>query len=305
MYDNMAYVDRAVVDQIYSDKELTIIKAEDLSCVPDADVDEEDDLIGNGAFGKVFLRQYQGEAVAVKVPYISDGVRDEDDEKRLVRIKADHARTTMEAQVHLAFADHPSFPKTIGIVDFEGAPSLVLEFLGDKKTGTTYSLSQAIKFQIPDLSKSNWFDIIMDIINGMKVMHEKGLLHNDLKSNNILLQWDSDDQRWHAFIIDMGKVSTQIIPLRHNKVPKEEIQGYKDGILFQHLAPEYILDLQPMTVQTDIYSLGKLLGRIEKVVKSRALRDLVAEMTNVKPRLRSSWKHIERVIAKAQKRHLS
>ncbi|XP_011680416.2 probable serine/threonine-protein kinase DDB_G0280461 [Strongylocentrotus purpuratus] len=301
----MAYVDRAVVELIPSDVVVPVIKHEDLSFLVGADVDEDDDLIGKGSFGKVFLREFQGEAVAVKVPYISEAVRDEDDEMRMVRIKADHARITMEALVNLAFADHPSFPKTLGIVDIEGAPSLVLEFLGDKETGTIYSLSQAIKFQIPALSKEHWFLVMMDIVHGLKAMHEKGLLHNDLKANNILLQWQLEDQRWHAFIIDMGKVSTQTIPLRHKQVPKEEITGYKDGILFPHLAPEYILDLQPMSVQTDIYSLGKILARIERGIRSRPLRDLAAEMTNVKPRLRPSWKHIEKVIAKARKRNQS
>ncbi|XP_041463757.1 cysteine-rich receptor-like protein kinase 5 [Lytechinus variegatus] len=305
MYDNMTYIDRAVVESIQADIEIPTIKSKDLSFLVGAYIDEDDDLIGKGSFGEVFLREYQGEAVAVKVPYISEGVRDEDDQKRMIRINADHARTTMEALVNIAFADHPSFPKTVGIVDIKGAPSLILEFLGDKKTGTSFPLSHAIKFQIPSISKENWFAIIMDIISGIKAMHEKGLLHNDLKANNILLQWDLKDQRWHAFIIDMGKVSTQTIPLKHKGLPKEELEGYKQGILFPHLAPEYILDLQPMSVQTDIYSLGVLLARIDKVLRSRHLRDLTAQMTNVNPRLRPSWKIIEKVITKAQKRNFS
>ncbi|XP_030830337.1 probable serine/threonine-protein kinase DDB_G0275165 [Strongylocentrotus purpuratus] len=217
MYDNMAYVDRAVVEHIPSDVVVPVIKPEDLSFLVGADVDEDDVLIGKGLFGKVFLRQYQGEAVAVKVPYISEAVRDEDDEMRMVRIKADYARITMEALVNLAFADHPSFPKTLGIVDIEGAPSLILEFLGDKETGMIYSLSQAIKFQIPALSKEHWFLIMMDIIHGLKSMHEKGLLHNDLKANNILLQWQLEDQRWHAFIIDMAKSRLRPFPSGTNR----------------------------------------------------------------------------------------
>ncbi|XP_054754437.2 proto-oncogene serine/threonine-protein kinase mos-like [Lytechinus pictus] len=305
MYDNMTYIDRAVVQSIQADIEIPTINSKDLSFLVGAYIDEDDDLIGKGSFGEVFLREYQGEAVAVKVPYICEGVRDEDDQKRMIRIKADHARTTMEALVNIVFTDHPSFPKTVGIVDIEGAPSLILEFLGDKKTGTSFPLSHAIKFQIPSISKDSWFAIIMDIISGIKAMHEKGLLHNDLKANNILLQWDLEDQRWHAFIIDMGKVSTQTIPLKLKGLPKEELEGYKQGILFPHLAPEYILDLQPMSVQTDIYSLGVLLARIDKVLRSRHLRDLAAQMTNVNPRLRPSWKTMEKVITKAQKRNFS
>lgn len=306
MFADMPYVDRAVVMRIYSDVKLKAIDIADLSFLPDAQVDDDEDQIGKGAFGKVFLRQYKGEAVAVKVPYVSVRVKEEDSEKRMMRIKANHARTTMEAFVHLTLADHPSFPKAIGVVDIEGAPSLVLEFLGDKETGAVFSLSQAIKQPTQSLTQRDWFGIITDIVNGIQVLHAKGLLHNDLKPNNVLLQWNYSGKRWHAFIIDMGKVSTQTIPLKHRHMPEADREEYKDGTLYQHLAPEYMLDQQPMSVQTDIYSVGKMLGRIEgRVVKSRILRELVAEMTNIKPRLRPSWKHIEKAVAKAQKKSLS
>eukprot|EP00057_Strongylocentrotus_purpuratus_P005944 XP_011660418.1 PREDICTED: receptor-interacting serine/threonine-protein kinase 1-like [Strongylocentrotus purpuratus] len=306
MFADMPYVDRAVVMRTYSDVKLKTIDIADLSFLPDAQVDDDEDQIGKGAFGKVFLRQYKGEAVAVKVPYVSVRVKEEDTEKRMMRIKANHARTTMEAFVHLTLADHPSFPKAIGVVDIDGAPSLVLEFLGDKKTGTVFSLSQAIKHPSQSLTQRDWFGIITDIVNGIQVLHAKGLLHNDLKPNNILLQWNYRDKRWHAFIIDMGKVSTQTIPLKHRHMPEADREEYNDGTLYQHLAPEYMLDQQPMSIQTDIFSVGKMLGRIEgRVVKSRILRELVAEMTNIKPRLRPSWKHIEKAVAKAQKKCLS
>nr|XP_054754536.1 uncharacterized protein LOC129260597 [Lytechinus pictus] len=304
-FSDMPYVDRAVVMRIYSDIELKSIDAADLS-LPKAQDDDDEDEIGKGAFGKVFLRQYKGQAVAVKVPYISERVNDEDATRRMMRIKANHARTTMEALVHLALADHPSFPKTIGVVDIDGAPSLVLEFLGDKETGDVFSLSQAIKHPSPSLRQKDWFGIITDIVNGMKAMHAKGLLHNDLKPNNVLLQWDYNDKRWHAFIIDMGKVSTQTVPLKHRHMPDDDREQYKEGSMFQHLAPEYMLDQQPMSVQTDIFSMGKIIGRIEgKVMNNRILRDLVAEMTNVKPRLRPLWKDIEKAVAKARKKCLS
>ena len=99
----------------------------------------------------------------------------------------------------------------------------------------------------------------------------------------------------------MGKVSTLTMPIMHSKIPKEEVEGYKEGVLYQHLAPEYILDLAPTSVHTDIYSLGRLLGRIAVLISSQTLRELATSMLQKRPRLRPSWKQIESSIGKTKK----
>ena len=296
MYDDMNYVDRAVVERLGMNTDIAVIPAEDITLWDN----RNDNEIGKGAFGKVFLKRYQDQAVAVKVPYTKGETTDTDDEQMNARIKSNYARTTMEALVHIVLAQDSAFPKFRGIVHLEGVPSLVLEFLGDKKTGEVFSLSQAIKFQIPEISRENWLEIVSDIILGVKAMHEHGLLHNDLKANNVLLQFDKEADRWRAYIIDMGKVSTFTMPIKHSKIPREELEGYKDGTLYQHLAPEYIIDLEPTSVYTDIYSLGRLIGYIAVLIKSQALRELSTSMTHTKPRFRPTWKKIESSLSKAR-----
>ena len=193
MFDDMSYIDRAVVERLGVNTDIEVIPADDIMPWDERVNDASKHQIGKGSFGKVFLRRYQDAAVAVKVPYVSGDTRDPTDEEMNSRIRASYARTTMEALVHLTLAaDGESFPKLCGIVNIQGAPSLVLEFLGDKKTGEVYSLSHAIKFQIPELSPENWLEVAVDIIQGLKAMHEHGLLHNDLKANNVLLQFDKE-----------------------------------------------------------------------------------------------------------------
>ena len=302
MFDDMTHIDRAVVERLGVNTDIEVIPADDIMPWDERVNDASKHQIGKGSFGKVFLRRYQDAAVAVKVPYVSGDTKDQTDDEVNTRIRASYARTTMEALVHLTLAaDGEPFPRLCGIVDIEGVPSLVLEFLGDKKTGKVYSLSHAIKTQTPEFSRENWLEIVVDLIQGVKAMHEQGLLHNDLKANNVLLQFDKEANRWRAYIIDMGKVSTFTMPIKHSKIPKGELEGYKGGTLFQHLAPEYILDLAPTSVTTDIYSLGKLLGRIAVLIDSQTMREVAASMTLEKPRLRPSWMQIENSIKKAKK----
>ncbi|XP_072174352.1 probable serine/threonine-protein kinase kinX [Diadema setosum] len=306
LYTDMSYVDRAVVEKLSSLEDITTIHSDELSPWIGKPANNEGGLLlGQGSFGKVFLKRYRGAAVAVKVPHCKPVDRkddDEDDEKIQARRKMNHARTIMEARVHLFFDGHPSFPKLHGIVDVCGSPSLVIEFLGDKSTAEVHSLSHAVRLKTPSLSPDAWFDIVSDITNGVKALHEKGLLHNDLKSNNILLQWDQDEARWRGVIIDLGRVSTTILPLRHRSLPKEEQEAYRKGAVYQHLAPEHILDLEPTTILADIFSLGKLLGQIAGVVRNKVLLDLAAEMTSSKPYLRPSLKQIDKAIKKAKQK---
>lgn len=40
--------------------------------------------------------------------------------------------------------------------------------------------------QLKNLSTVVWLDVIIDVLNAVKALHEKGILHNDLKPGNIL-----------------------------------------------------------------------------------------------------------------------
>ncbi|XP_072168400.1 serine/threonine-protein kinase 16-like [Diadema setosum] len=185
---------------------------------------EEEIPIGQGSFGKVFLKRYGGDVVAVKVPYDKFQDRGDDQVKRVCREKMSNAHITMEAIVHCVLQDHPSFPKLFGVVmNGQGSPSLAVEFVGDLMTGTSFPLCQALKFYSHSVSEDGWFDIILDIVRGMKALRDKGLLHNDLKANNILLKWDDEAKRWRGVIIDMSKVSTAIVPIKHRAMTKDEL----------------------------------------------------------------------------------
>ncbi|XP_030828120.1 probable serine/threonine-protein kinase DDB_G0280461 [Strongylocentrotus purpuratus] len=248
----------------------------------------EEILIGKGAFGKVNLMRYlpTNIPVAVKVQEKKNrGISEDEMKNKLV------SRSMKEAVMHHVMSDNPSFPGLLGVVEIEDNLGVVLEFIGDKQFVIIHPLCDVLLERRPGLSRLEWIDIAFDIIQGLASLHDKRLLHNDLKKNNILLQ--RSGERWRAYIIDFGHGSTVTMPLKFPTFSLEEEREYMEGLLYHHLAPEIVRDQQPTSVYSDIYSLGKVLLDIGRVSGDRDLR-LVAEMcTRVKPYRRPTMSNVE------------
>lgn len=82
-------------------------------------------------------------------------------------------------------------------------------------------------------------EIVQQSAEGLKVMHDKGYVHADIKPNNILVNEGGDRIK----VIDFGQ------SCKANTV-KERIQGTPD-----YIAPEQV-KRKPITAATDVYNLG-------------------------------------------------
>ncbi|XP_041468079.1 probable serine/threonine-protein kinase irlB isoform X2 [Lytechinus variegatus] len=286
-------VDRAV---------LSLIPPEEIPTVMESQLEpwDKDDTkaIGKGTFGVVFLKRLESDPVAVKVQGIHKGKKvNEDDAKRAMSLN--HARTMKEVAVLRLLGEHQAFPRCHGYTKYTSFPGLVLEFLGDKDTRDVHSLSKAIKTKNPTLSDQEWLSVVVDITEGIHAMHERDLLHNDIKPNNILLH---RNDRWKAYIIDMGNVTTVTMPHKNRNLTNHEMEGYRLGVVYQHLAPEYILDGEYSSIQSDIFSLGRIIHYISRVIHNSDLFNLATLMINSHPHLRPLWKDIIRVIKNKNQR---
>ena len=87
-------------------------------------------------------------------------------------------------------------------------------------------------------------------------IHERGFLHNDLKSNNVVI----DGSENKPVIIDFGK-SCKIVKARLRK-PKVNIE--KSMNKFPHIAPEIH---ERETIASDVFSFGYLVTRSFKDAK--------------------------------------
>ncbi|PIK43809.1 hypothetical protein BSL78_19335 [Apostichopus japonicus] len=113
-----------------------------------------------------------------------------------------------------------------GIVPTEGnvgVPSVVEEFIGDAKTFKASTLHAALKSSI--LSAAAMFRIALNIVNALNDVHSRGVLHCDLKTDNIMLMPGFEHQRDPQIkIIDFGEQfewtrnrSTSIIHQKSNR----------------------------------------------------------------------------------------
>lgn len=123
--------------------------------------------LGRGAFGLVYKGEYQGGLVAVKAMAIVD-----DDVRELI---------TREVSL-LKEVSHESIVKFIGISKKDAQELLlVMEFVPG---GELYDLLTDASVDVTWDMKLSW---AADIASALAYMHDKSIIHRDLKSENILV----------------------------------------------------------------------------------------------------------------------
>ena len=241
--------------------------------------------IGKGGFGKVFLARLKGESspVAIKIPTIPDNYTPEQVEEEK---KANLSRTRKEAIACQLLSGIEFFPQMFGYIDINGEICIATEFIGDKTTGKDYPLYDATYKPDPQPQVPQWnmVAIVEDVIRGVMTIHDFDFLHNDIKEDNVLLEFRG--HRWHAVIIDLGLLTTMAYPHRTHVTSsmKEARRQKKDS--FDHLAPEIILEESPGSVAADIYSVGMVIRTIAEFISCDDLKTVAEACTQEEPYLR-------------------
>ena len=131
-------------------------------------------FLGSGTFGSCYLDHYRGMEVTVK-KFHQWRSTDEG------QIKED---VPCEAAIISRLGDHPGLPLLLGICTQTMPYRLVAQLHGEKKKSLT--LWRAIKKV--KLDKRCWFAILRAISKTLACIHEMGFLHDDLKSNNVVME---------------------------------------------------------------------------------------------------------------------
>ncbi|KAF9528867.1 kinase-like domain-containing protein [Crepidotus variabilis] len=182
----------------------------------------EANLLGSGGFGKVFKGQWNGDIIALKEMHKS--VFGETRNER--HLKAFEKEIKIWSRLH-----HPRILPFYGACLASEKPFLV----------TKYCANGNVMDYMRDFPEVNRLLILHEISSGMVYLHEKTIIHADLKAANILI---GDDHK--ALICDFGlshlKDQTMSTSTMHT------IQG-----TLNYMAPEY-LDGAPIDYPADIYS---------------------------------------------------
>jgi serine/threonine protein kinase len=234
-------------------------------------------LLGRGGMGEVYRADdlKLGQPVALKFlpPKLSD------DPVRRERFFAE-VRITRQLS-------HPNICRVYDIGEVDGRHFLSMEYIDGE------DLASLMK-RIGSLTNEKALDIARQLVAGLSVAHERGVLHRDLKPANIML-----DGHGRVRITDFGLAIAV-----GDESQAEEIAGTP-----AYMAPEQLAG-KGATVRSDIYSLGLILYEIytgKKAFKAKTLAELREQKETQTPRAPSELRDgidpvVERVIQRCMEK---
>lgn len=185
-------------------------------------IDNSKVVLGKGGFGKVLLVNWRGENAVLKISL---------DQKNLLMFDN-------EVKMMMSANGAGGVPKVLAISDYP------LAFLTTFKGVVTleHIIKAQTKFYKP-------LDLILQVAEKLQELHKTGLIHNDLKANNVVV----------SGCLDMAKVS--IIDLGLACRDGQCLHMNNSSTLLPWMAPE-VLSGRPSTTASDVYSFGVLLQEV-------------------------------------------
>jgi serine/threonine protein kinase len=206
-------------------------------------------LVGRVLAGKYRLEQKLGAGAmgAVYRATASDGQRCAVKVLQHEAVADDGLRERFEREARALFAlRHPNVLEVRDYGVDNGLPYLVMELLEGR------TLEEMVVEHTPD--PQTGLELAKDVLRGLAFAHEKGVLHRDLKTENVFCQWDG--QRWRAKLLDFGLVKFQDEE-KWGSAKKLTMQGSVFGSP-AYMSPEQATGT-PMTARSDVYSAGIVL----------------------------------------------
>lgn len=193
------------------------------------------DLIGKGTYGRVYLalNATTGEMIAVKQVELPRTASDREDSRQKGVVAA--LKSEIETLKDL---DHPHIVSYLGFEETSSFLSIFLEYVPGGSVGSC--LRKHGKFEEQTIKS-----FLHQILEGLAYLHSKGILHRDLKADNILVDFEGVCK-----ISDFGTVRRS-----------DDIYGNVENMSLQGsifwMAPEVVsLSKKGYSAKVDIWSLG-------------------------------------------------
>ncbi len=190
------------------------------------------EFLGNGAFGKVHKGDYNGKPVAIKF------FNGKEAQKKL-DLREEEAEQAFDAEVsRLATLQHPDLPCFYGLCEVNGQVGIVMEYCDGG------NLEEALK-SLKELSWATRLQIALEVTQALSYMHKQGVLHRDLKTENVLLHASGK-----AMLADFGVA--RVDPLVQAVEAVVVTKSFKD---YTRAAPEEF-STNTSSAASDVFSLG-------------------------------------------------
>lgn len=201
--------------------------------------------LGHGTFGVVLKAKWDGNPVAVKKLYL----------ERLSR--NDQKEFEKELKILAGLETHPNIVHLYGYC--LEPPCIIMELisLGSLSFLLHYCVDRKVEAKMTDgrIKKQ----IIFGVADGMRQLHAAGIVHCDLKPQNVLV-----NDKYAAKITDFGmshlrgKTSSQVASKKYDDDGEEYAMGGTAG----YMAPELLDSKQPPEYSSDVYSFGILFNEV-------------------------------------------
>ncbi|HET6338518.1 MAG TPA: serine/threonine-protein kinase [Polyangiales bacterium] len=194
-------------------------------------------LLGEGGMGAVFAatHRFTGKQVAIKW-MLPELARDEDAVHRFMR----------EAQA-AGRINHPNVVDVYDVGQHEDSFFLVMELLRGEPLTTALSRR--------DLTVRELLDLLLRAMRGVSAAHRQGVVHRDLKPDNIFLAYEDDGVGREPKVLDFGisKVSNE-----GQINPRLTRTGAVVGTPY-YMSPEQIRGSDSLDRRADVYAFGVIL----------------------------------------------
>lgn len=199
------------------------------------------DVLGAGGFGKVYLALQLPILMKTALKVMERPEEDPDLANALAK------RFEGEAAA-LATLTHPNIVRLLKYGVHEGMPYLVMEFVEGMRTLRTEMQSGALAPGCTDPAVT--VHVLRQVLNALEAAHARGIVHRDVKPENVMLQEVSGD-RWFVKVLDFGLA----------KFVEERAETSLMVGTPAYMAPEQITrkNIGPWT---DLYAVGVLAFRL-------------------------------------------
>lgn len=240
--------------------------------------------ISSGAMGKVSIGIFENRIVALKrvKEKVSSALGDP---IQLLQYEADVHRTVQSP------VQHPSIVEYFGLIEQDGEKLLINSYYPTDNLTQLVERNWLEKYKPPfstesKLSLSTLEIIINQLLECLKVFRDRGVIHRDLKTDNVLYLLDGEERLNRVKVIDFG------VGVVVNGPMEDMFRGKVVGT-FSYMAPEQ--SRGKSLFQSDLYSVGAiftvlLTGKLPMVFpKTRTRQDLVKQIVRIeqepRPRL--------------------
>ena len=190
--------------------------------------------LASGGMGEIYLARQRGVGQDVVVKKLHEPYYQN---KKVVERFIDEARS-------YAKITHPNAVKLHDLLNVGGQICIIMEYVHGR-TLTSY-IDQGYVFSIRQI-----LDIAIQIADAVGTVHKAGIIHRDLKSQNIMLV-ETVGERFSVKILDFGIAKIQ---------DKPQTDRTQEGVIVgspQYMSPEQCYG-RPVDGRVDIYAVGILL----------------------------------------------